>query len=228
MKPEEIHLGDWGRILIGNVPAAFFIELLIRAAVFYALIIFCMRLLGKRMSSHMSRNELASLVALAAAIGIPLATPDRGILPGVISCMVVVVCARFIAARFTKNETLERITQGYTSELVADGVVKVNSLKESHLSRDRVMAQLRSEGLKHLGKVKRLYFEKNGSFTLIKDPVKTTGLNILPQEDKGYAEQQKKVPGLLVCENCGKTRPVARKICDNCGNATFIEAVSDE
>ncbi len=81
MKPEEIHLADWGRILVGDVPGLFFLELILRAAFFYVLLLVCMRLLGKRMSSQMSRNEMATLVALAASIGIPCLPLTGGCCP---------------------------------------------------------------------------------------------------------------------------------------------------
>jgi uncharacterized membrane protein YcaP (DUF421 family) len=67
MKPEEINLDDWSRILIGEVPAEFFIEVLIRMTFFYLFLLVSMRLIGKRMNSQLTRNELAALVSLAAA-----------------------------------------------------------------------------------------------------------------------------------------------------------------
>ena len=228
MGAPEIHLSDWGRIFIGSVPWIFFIELLFRAIFFYVLIIFSMRLMGKRMSSQLSRNEMASLVALAASIGIPLMAPDRGIIPGFISCMVIVLGQRTLSGLFSRNEKIEELTQGYATELVEDGVIKVEGLKEANISRDRVLAQLRSEGLKQLGQVRRLYFEKNGSFTLIKDPVNKTGLNILPEEDMEYVKKHKPVPGLYVCDNCGKTRKGNMNTCENCGNTNFTEAINEE
>jgi len=82
MKPEEIHLKDWLRILIGEEPISFLLELIIRAAVVYLVLMLSMRLMGKRMSSQLSRNELATLVSLAAAVGVPMMAPDRGLLPG--------------------------------------------------------------------------------------------------------------------------------------------------
>jgi uncharacterized membrane protein YcaP (DUF421 family) len=228
MKPEEIHLSDLARILIGNVPGAFYFELILRAAFFYVLLVACMRLLGKRMSSQLSRNEMATLVALAASIGIPLTAPDRGILPGLISCIVIVLVSRFLANRFSKSEKMETLTQGTVEELVADGVLQLDALKNTNLSRDRVLAELRSQGLKQLGRVKRLYFEVNGSFTLVQDPGKKAGLNILPQEDPDYINQQRRLPGRYVCEVCGKPKPPSRKVCDNCGNASFTEAISED
>lgn len=154
MGAKDIHLSDWMRILIGNVPAGFLIELVFRAAFFYILIIICMRLMGKRMSSQLSRNELASLVALGASIGVPLTAPERGILPGVISCMVIVLGHRLLSYWFSKNERLEKMTQGESRALVANGVVNWHALKNANVSRESLFEQLRSEGIVQLGAVK--------------------------------------------------------------------------
>lgn len=88
MKPEEIKLSDWSRIIFGEVPPAFYLELVIRAILVYLLLMLSMRLLGKRISTQMSRLELAAMVALASAIG------DRGIVPAYIIAFVIIVINR--------------------------------------------------------------------------------------------------------------------------------------
>jgi hypothetical protein len=97
MQPEEIHLSDWSRILLGEVPASFFIEVVLRAAFLYLLLIISMRLMGKRMSAQLSRNERISIVSLAAAIGVPLQAPDRGLLPAFVIAVAVIGAGRLIA-----------------------------------------------------------------------------------------------------------------------------------
>lgn len=224
MDPKDIHVTDWLRLLVGNVPGVFFIELILRAAFFYILIIVCMRLMGKRMASQLSRNEFASLVALGASIGIPLTAPDRGIVPGTISCMIIVMAQRLLSAWFSKNEHVERLTQGVACEMVADGVISANSLKQTNVSRERVLEQLRGEGIRHLGAVKRLYFEANGRFTLIKEEVNKPGISILPEEDPEFKQKQLTAPGTRFCMNCGKENE-GEKQCSNCGESVFDEAI---
>jgi hypothetical protein len=38
MKKEDIHISDWLRIVVGEVPAGFYIELVLRAAIVFLLI----------------------------------------------------------------------------------------------------------------------------------------------------------------------------------------------
>jgi hypothetical protein len=78
MKPEDIKLNNWARIFLGDVPPAFYLELVIRAFLIYFLLMLSMRLMGKQMSTQMSHLEMAAIVALASAVGVPMLAADGG------------------------------------------------------------------------------------------------------------------------------------------------------
>lgn len=228
MKPYEIHLNDWLRVLAGEVPWSFYIELIIRAAVFYLLLLVSIRLMGKRMSSQLSRNELAAMVSLAGAIGVPLQSPDRGILPAVIIAIIVVFIARWVAARAFKDQDFEKFSQGNISMLIKDSVMDLKTMKSARLSREQLVAQLRSKSVKQLGSVKRFYMEAGGSFTLIEEEKPKPGLSVLPRWDEGFHARFKKSAEIKVCQSCGFTqkKPFDEKSkCSNCGDCTWTDAV---
>src|SRR5881275_1897303 len=107
MKPDEITLSDWQRMLFGEVPPAFFLEVMIRTVIIFLLLIVSMRLFGKRMSAQINRIEMVSLFTLAAAIGVPLQVPDRGLLPAFVIAIVVIVLGRSIAKLAMHSERFE-------------------------------------------------------------------------------------------------------------------------
>jgi uncharacterized membrane protein YcaP (DUF421 family) len=228
MKPEEIHLKDWLRILIGEVPFSFLLELVIRAAVVYLILMVSMRLMGKRMSSQLSRNELAALVSLAAAVGIPLMAPDRGMLPAIVIAAVLIFVERLISARAAKSEAFESFAQGQISTLVKDGVIDVAVLESLSLSRERLLAQLRSTGIKQTGMIRRFYMEANGAFTLVKNPQPVPGLPTLPGWDDELTPSFDYADDLLVCSYCARTQqlPFSKDSeCPNCGKKVWATAV---
>ncbi|RYF54587.1 MAG: DUF421 domain-containing protein, partial [Cytophagaceae bacterium] len=157
MKEDEIYLADWQRILFGEVPGSFYIEILIRAFVVYLLLVVSMRLMGRRMSSQLSRNEMAAMVSMAAAIGVPILDASRGLLPAVIIAMVVVCIQRIISYWAARNETFEGISQDISSTLIENGVIQLAAMRDARMTGELLFAQLRSNGLIHLGHVKRLY-----------------------------------------------------------------------
>ncbi len=229
MLPYEIHLSDLYRIFIGNVPGIYFIELLLRCLICYTILVVGIRLMGKRMAAQISRNELSSMVLMAAAIGIPVASPDRGIVPGIIIAAVIVLGERLISKRISTNDKLESQLIGDLRPIVKDGYLVIENMSSNRISRDRIFAELRTGGLKHLGKVKRFYFEADGSFTLIEDEQKKEGLSILPDFDKDMLQEQKQ-SDTYVCLICGMEKPDQTKPetkCPNCGNTYFAKAIEE-
>ena len=230
MLPYQIHLSDLYRIFIGNVPGTYFIELLIRCVICYAILVVGIRLMGKRMAAQMSRNELSSMVLMAAAIGIPATSPDRGILPGIIIAAIIVLGERWISSRISSNDKLESSVKGDVRVLAKDGYLVIENMTPNRISRDRIFAELRVSGLKHLGAIKRFYFEADGSFTLIQDKDRKYGLSVLPDFDIEMMNEQKQADK-EVCLVCGMDKPVTNEKvpkCPNCGNNRFVKAIEGE
>lgn len=227
MKPEEIHLNDWQRIFLGDVPGGFYLEVVLRISVIYLILMVSMRLMGKRMASQLSRSEMIAMVSLAAAIGVPLQSPDRGILAAVVIAIIVVSVQQLIAKLSTRNEKMETLAQGNISPLVEDGHLNLVEMQRTGITRERVFSQLRSGSIRHLGEVKRLYFEAGGGFTLLKSTDISPGLPVLPIWDKEYQEEISESSKEVVCENCGMepTGDQQNRECPNCRNKTFINAV---
>jgi uncharacterized membrane protein YcaP (DUF421 family) len=225
MQAAQIHWNDWIRILFGNVPAPFFVEVIFRVVFVYVLIVTCIRLMGKRMASQLSRNELVAISSLAASIGIPIQAPDRGLLPAMIVALIVVLGQRFVSARSAHNETFERQSQGAISVLVLNGSLCLSKMESSRISRAEVFSELRAKNIIQLGAVKRFYFEAGGNFTLIKDDDPRAGLCILPGEDEEFIKEQPYDDHILVCERCG-TQKAEAEVCNNCGADKFVRGCS--
>ncbi len=223
-------LNEWQRIFIGEVPGAFFIELFFRAIVIYLILVLSMRAMGKRMSSQLSRNELAALVSLAATIGVPLMAPDRGVLPAVIIAITVVSTQRIIARWAFGNQEFERISQGNVSILICDHVIDVKELERTGLSQERLFAELRCNAVMHLGEVERLYIEANGAFTLIRSEECVNGLSVLPIQDQRFLDACKFDDQQRVCGFCGEIKNDHSNdaSCDNCGHKEWTPSMCAE
>jgi uncharacterized membrane protein YcaP (DUF421 family) len=226
MKGDDIQLWDWQRILIGDVPLAFMLEVVIRIAVVYLILMVSMRMLGKRMAAQLTRNELAAMVSLAAGIGVPILTPDRGLLPAIVIAVIVVSVSKLISARSAKNQKVESSVLGRLSVLVADSVMDVRSMTKNRISRERIMAELRSQAIIHLGEVERVYLEANGNFTVVKRLKASPGLMAIPEVDSDWIQKLTFDENLLVCYSCGSRNMTKNKsaTCSNCQTAKWVHA----
>ncbi|RYZ51999.1 MAG: DUF421 domain-containing protein [Sphingobacteriales bacterium] len=225
MKPEEISFGDWSRILLGEVPGSFYIEIVIRTVLSYMLLILALRILGKRMDSQLDRLELAALVTLAAATGVPLQSPERGMIPAVIIAIVVVSIGKLLARLSYRKQRFEKLTHGDTSTLVQEGYIHKGNMEKNLITRERLLAELRSEQLIHLGQLKRVYLEAGGDFTIVPALKAEPGLCIIPDWDKEFISELDHVD-VIICYNCGHKQEKS-KTCGNCGDSNWIQAVRE-
>jgi uncharacterized membrane protein YcaP (DUF421 family) len=229
MKEFEIKFNDLHRILIGEVPYHFYIEVIFRVAFVYLILMVSMRLMGKRMSTQLGRNEMAAVTSLAAAIGVPLMNPDRGLLPAVIIAAVLITYQILIAKKASTNRKFESFTQDKYNMLVKDGVLNTKAMMLTRVSRDRVFAQLRSESITHTGEVKRLYFEAAGTFSILAAEDPKPGLSILPEWDKEVIKDLHRSVDMQICGYCGyqESGTVAEdKSCNNCQHNEWVKAVT--
>ena len=227
MKPDDIKLGDWKRILMGEVPPEFFIELLIRVVFIFLLLVISMRILGRRMAGQVNRIEMIALFSLAAAIGVPLQSPDRGLLPAVIIAVIVVAVGRLVAGISFRNQRFESLAEDEYDTLIRDGVIQMERMKKARLTMERLYATLRKEGIRHLGEVTRLYFEANGDFSLMQADQPKPGLAVIPAYDKELLGEQA-LDDVKVCDECGSQQTEQGKNssqCVNCGNENWVNAI---
>ncbi|MFD1469577.1 DUF421 domain-containing protein [Hymenobacter caeli] len=227
--PPPPHITDYLRILMGDTPWSFLLECAIRLVFMYLVLLAGLRLMGKRMAGQISRTELAGLVSLAVGIGIPLLSPDRGLLAPVVIAAVVVLGHRLVTQWAARRSTVEHLLQGNVTTVVADGVLQVPVMAQVVLSQERLFAQLRGESLEHLGQVHRLYMEANGTFSLVEAPDPKPGLSIIPGWDHGFRELQPVAPGAFACLRCGRVvdapAPPATA-CPACGHRRWNPAVA--
>lgn len=232
MKKDEIHLDDWHRILFGAAPASFLLEVLLRTVIMYLILLFILRMMGKRMGGQLTISELAVMVTLGAIICVPMQIPDRGVLQG----LFVILCALVFQRGFTwlgfSSGKWETILQGKESVLVKDGVIVVDELEKANISRQQLYGLLRSQDIYNLGEVERIYAEACGIFSVYKAEQPKPGLSLFPPLDQGVHDVQIATDEhIMVCRMCGNTADEGAPKdadCKNCGCGDWEVAVLNQ
>jgi uncharacterized membrane protein YcaP (DUF421 family) len=228
MEKEEIHLGDIKRILLGDAPPGFLLEVLVRTLIIYLVLLVILRLLGKRMSGQLTITEMAVMIVLGAIVGSPVQLPDRGVLIAVFILICILALQRMLTLWAYYNEKVEKLTQGTMTLLVKDGILQLKAMGKSNISRQQIFAQLRNRNIYQLGKVKRMYLEACGLFTVYQTSKQVPGMPVLPPDDKQIQGIVKSSHDAVVCYNCGLAQSKAKKTihCPNCGQAKWANAVT--
>ncbi|TPG66346.1 DUF421 domain-containing protein [Hymenobacter nivis] len=229
MKKEEIHLGDWQRILLGNAPLEFLLEAALRTLVIYLVLLATMRLLGKRMNGQLSVAELSVMIMLGGIVSVPMQTPDRGILQGALVLACLLGLFRFVNWLAFKYRRVEHLTRGDLRIVVTDGVLDLSAMADTKLSREQLFANLRAANMQHLGQLKRVYMESNGEFSLYPQDPPRPGLSILPDKDAAIHNAEPADPGQRACQRCGHTESAGADPahpCPRCGHRQWTPAVN--
>jgi uncharacterized membrane protein YcaP (DUF421 family) len=228
MKKEEIQAWDWQRILFGQAPAEFLLEVLIRTIVIYLLLMVVLRLLGKRMDGQLTLTEMAVMVTLGAIVSVPMQMPERGLLVGVVALICVMIFQRGLNWLNVKNAEVEEMTQGTLSILVKDGIIQTDQLQRAGLSRQHLFSALRQKKIYSLGKVKRVYFEACGLVNVYSEKEKKSGLPIFPFHETELMEGSTEADeSKVACVICGNTTNSMNDNhpCKNCGSKQWMQAI---
>jgi uncharacterized membrane protein YcaP (DUF421 family) len=227
MKKEEIHLDDIQRILFGQAPPVFLLEVLIRTLLIFVFLLFVVRWLGKRMSGQLTIMEMAVMLTLGAIVSVAMQIPDRGILLSMLVLLVTLVFHRGLGKLGFKNARVENLMQGKMSLLVKDGILQLEEMAICRISRQQLFAQLRGSKVYNLGKVKRVYLEACGVFSIFETEEAKPGLPVLPPDDQCMFDVQSPVD-LIACIHCGVVKNKQHEgssNCDSCGWDEWTDAV---
>lgn len=124
------------------------------------------------------------MITLGAIVSLPVESPDRGLLPGVILLLMILFFQRGLNGWSFKNAKLERAVPGKLSLLVKDGILQVEEMEKASVSQDQLFAQLRDNDIDHLGQVARVYLEACGLFSVFSNSSPRPGLPVLPEKDQ--------------------------------------------
>jgi uncharacterized membrane protein YcaP (DUF421 family) len=215
---------DFHRLLVGESPWWSLLEVLARAALIYFLLMLFMRLMGKRVANQMSVSELAVVVTLGAAVGVPMQVQDRGMLPAILILLVALAFQRGMNFWAFRSRRVELVTQGDVTALVVDGRLLLDEMRRNVLSRERLFSVLRTLGISELGEVRRAYLEATGQISLFRHDPPLPGLSILPAEDDELLFDAADDDQLRTCASCGALCSSPRR-CERCHGDAWKRAV---
>ncbi|TDE14488.1 DUF421 domain-containing protein [Dyadobacter psychrotolerans] len=227
MKKEDIHLWDVHRILFGEAPAEFMIEVFIRTLLIYLALLTIVRLMGKRMSGQLTIAEMSVMLTLGAIVSPAMQIPNVGLAQGTLILILAFIFQRGLNFLEFKNYKLEKLSHGEIVLLVKDGTLILEEMDKAKLSRQQLFAVLRSEGIFNLGQIERVYLEAFGMFSIYKTKNPKPGLPIFPPEDeeiKSFSKEAEKHE--MVCKSCGHigTEEEFQRECSVCLTTEWIEA----
>ena len=135
------------------------------ALFFYALLLFLVRLAGKRLAGQTASFDLLVLVTLGVVLQKPLLKDGND---NAVVFVVVVFLAHLGQASATRRwRWLRWLIRGKPRPLVRDGVIDDGALEEERLSRDDLLAGLRKLGHERPEEVRIAVLEETGQISAV-------------------------------------------------------------
>ncbi len=223
---ETIQAFDWGRMLFGDEPPGFLLEIAFRTVVIYFYALVLLRWLGSRAIGQLSTIEFLLVIALGSAVGDAMFYPDVPLFHALLVVTLVVAANKLLDIVISKSLSVEQAIEGTPEEAVRDGVICRGFLEGGTLSNSELFQQLRENGVQQLGEVAHAYLETNGRLTIFKAKKSRPGLPIVPPweiEPPGEARIGS-TSGAIVCRSCGAPGDAASTACTNCGRNAWVPA----
>lgn len=211
MEQEKLFLYDWKRLFFGETPPGFLLEVFGRTLFIYLLLLVAIRLFGKRLSGQLTVIEMSIMLTMGAILAPAMQLADRGLLGGIVALLCALFFERGITYWGLKSAAAEAVIQGKETVLVEDGIIQIDNLRSSRISRPQLLSVLRAKNIYTVSKLHRVYLEACGLFSIYTRDSDTPGLSTLMDSDSEVHSIQQLAPESLACANCANTVPADPK-----------------
>ncbi|MGI5959550.1 MAG: DUF421 domain-containing protein [Massiliimalia sp.] len=143
------------------------LTVLIRASLLYVLIIFALRLMGKRQLGELQPSELVITILISNIASLPIEDPSIPMTMGAIPIIVLVVFELIVSHLSLKSRSFRRFISGNPITIIEQGKVDQKALKNLRFSLDDLMDTLRSQGIFDLQDVYLAIVETNGQVSVL-------------------------------------------------------------
>ena len=157
---------DFGRMLFGDEPPLFLLEIAVRTVVIYVYTLVLIRWIGSRSIAQLSLVEFLLVIALGSAVGDAMFYPDVPLVHCIVVITVVVVLDKALSYVVARNPRLEDVIESV--EVVRNGVIMRRAREGLNFGHDELFEQLRLKDVEHLGQVRAAYLETNGMLSVFR------------------------------------------------------------
>jgi uncharacterized membrane protein YcaP (DUF421 family) len=141
---------------------------ILRATVAYWVLLFVLRLLGRRAASQLSPFELIVMFLLGGMSIQSIVSDDRSLFTAVIGILTIALNHFLVSAIKQRSETFRKLVDGTAIVVAEDAKVDERLLHGLRMVKEDLMAAARQKGMTSFDEVRLAIVERDGSITLYK------------------------------------------------------------
>lgn len=134
----------------------------IRTVILYILLMFAMRLMGKRQLGELQPSELVVTLLLSDLAAVPMQENGLPLLNGVLPILVLVGLELLLSGAMLKSPALGRLISGTPIPVIRDGVMDADALKRLRMTVEDLEESLRQQDIFDIRQVQYAIAETNG------------------------------------------------------------------
>jgi uncharacterized membrane protein YcaP (DUF421 family) len=143
-------------------------DIVLRAIVLYAFIVFVMRVIGRRELSSMTPFDLVLLIILGDAIQQGLTQDDYSVTGAVLAVATIATLQVFTSYLSFRSSKARDVLEGQPIVIIDHGEVVQHNLKRERMTEDEIAEEMRQQQISSLDEVQWAIIESNGSISFIK------------------------------------------------------------
>lgn len=184
------------------------LQTVIRTVVLYFVIIFAIRLMGKRQIGDLQPSELVITILISEIAAIPIQDLDIPLIYGVLATVTLVLLEMFTSFLAMKSLSLRRLVYGRSAIIIKNGVIDQKMLRKLRVTVPDLLEVLRNQEVFDISQVAYAVLETNGQMSvLLKSRYQTASVN-----DLFGIHEESTMPCLIVSD--GKLMYDSMKSCN--------------
>lgn len=180
----------------------------IRTILLYIVIIFAIRIMGKRQIGELQTSELVVTLLISDIAAIPMQNTEQSLLSGVVPIFILIICEIIISFIMLKRAGFRRIICGKPIIIISEGKIDQGEMHKLRMSTEDLTEELRQQGIFNIEDVNFAIVETNGKLSVLKKPEK----DVPTAEDLGIEPENNGLETVVISD--GEISKCSLKICD--------------
>lgn len=172
----------------------------IRTVILYILVVFALRVMGKRQIGELQPSELVVAIMISDLATTPVSDINIPLMAGIIPILTLLVFEVILSFTTLKSEGFRNLLSGKPAVIIKNGVISQRELKKMRFSIEDLLEQLRLKDIFSISDVYMAILETNGELTVMEKSSKKT----VTAEDLNLTVKQEKIPLVIISD--GKLR----------------------
>lgn len=138
----------------------------LRTAVLYFVVVFCIRIMGKRQIGELQPSELVVTILISELAAIPMQDLNRPITNGVITILVLVLLEILLSTLTMKSMFFRKLFEGKSAIIIKNGKIDQKMMKKLRITIDDLLEGLRQAGNFSVDEIDYAIMETNGKISI--------------------------------------------------------------